>query len=196
MSVGRRRRREDTGRLNRWALTITRCAGDDCGSTPPRSPGRTRRATAIPDGDAVGVTSDITLTGDGHTPPRALTVDISHSFLADLVLSVSKDGGPEVGKKREHYVEDTLLIRTFPVDSFNGEVAAGSTGSAWPTSPAETRASSTPGASKSSPSSPAGRTVGAKRRLRPAGPPSRAPDGPFPWYHPGQGGAADAPGVC
>jgi len=39
---------------------------------------------------------------------------------------VSKDGGTPVELLREEYVEDTVLVRTFPVDAFNGQPAAGS----------------------------------------------------------------------
>jgi subtilisin-like proprotein convertase family protein len=54
-----------------------------------------------------------------------VTVDITHPFIADLVISVAKDGGAPVELLREEYAEGTSLVRTFPVDAFNGGPAAG-----------------------------------------------------------------------
>jgi subtilisin-like proprotein convertase family protein len=116
----------DTGTLNRWALTITRCAGDDCGSTPTTLTGSNETPVAIPDDDPAGITSAIPITGAGNVGAARVTVNITHPFLADLVVSVSKDGGTPVELLREEYVEDTVLVRTFPVDAFNGQPAAGS----------------------------------------------------------------------
>lgn len=116
---------EDTGRLNRWSLTITRCAGDDCGSSPTTVTGENNTAYPIPDGSPAGVVSDITIAGAGNIAAARVTVNITHPFLADLVIGVSKAGGPTVELLREHYVEDTVLVRTFPVDAFNGLAAPG-----------------------------------------------------------------------
>lgn len=115
----------DVGTLNRWALTITRCAGGDCASTPTTLTGSNTTAVPIPDGDPAGVASDIAVSGAGTIAAVRVTVDISHPFLADLVIGVSRDGGAQVELLREHYVQDTVLVRTFPVDTFNGQTAAG-----------------------------------------------------------------------
>lgn len=117
--------RSDTGTLNRWSLTITRCAGADCGSTPTTLSGSNTTPLAIPDDDPTGVASDISITGAGNVAAVRVTVDIAHPFLADLVISIAKDGGTPVELLREEYAEGTTLVRTFPVDAFNGQPAAG-----------------------------------------------------------------------
>jgi subtilisin-like proprotein convertase family protein len=117
--------REDAGRLNFWKLSVTLCAGADCGSAPATLRGENTAPLAIPDADPAGVTSDITLTGAGNVTAARVTVDLAHPFLADLVVAIAKDGGTPVELMRENYVDGTTLVRTFAVDAFNGRPAAG-----------------------------------------------------------------------
>ncbi|HJK94072.1 MAG TPA: proprotein convertase P-domain-containing protein [Polyangiaceae bacterium LLY-WYZ-15_(1-7)] len=115
----------DTGTLNRWALDITRCAGGDCDSMPETLEGSNETLQVIPDEDATGVTSDITIDGAGTIATLRVTVNITHPFIADLVIGLAKDGGDELELLREEYVDGTMLVRTFTVDGLNGEAAAG-----------------------------------------------------------------------
>ncbi|MCB9613837.1 MAG: proprotein convertase P-domain-containing protein [Sandaracinus sp.] len=115
----------DTGRLNNWGLSITRCAGGDCGSMPTTLTGSNETLQVIPDDDTTGVSSDITLSGAGNVATLRVTVNLTHPFMADLVVSLRKDGGSAVELMREQYVDDTMLVRTFTVNDFDGQAAAG-----------------------------------------------------------------------
>jgi subtilisin-like proprotein convertase family protein len=115
----------DMGRLNRWALHVTRCAGGDCGSMPTTLTGANETLQVIPDDDATGVSSTIALTGAGNIATLRVTVNLTHPFMADLVVSLSKDGGAATELMREQYVDDTMLVRTFTVNALDGQAAAG-----------------------------------------------------------------------
>lgn len=117
--------RSDVGRLNRWALSITRCAGGDCGSMPTTLTGSNDTLQVIPDANATGVSSNITLTGAGNIATLRVTVNLTHPFMADLTVSLRKDGGASVELMREQYVDDTMLVRTFTVTALDGQAAAG-----------------------------------------------------------------------
>ncbi len=117
--------RADTGTLNRWSLAITRCAGGDCGSMPSTITGSNDTLQVIPDNDETGVTSDITITDSGTIATVRVTVDITHSFIGDLTIRVSKDGGAETVLLTEELIEGTRLMRTFTVPELVGQDAAG-----------------------------------------------------------------------
>lgn len=117
--------RSDAGRLNRWSLAITRCAGGDCGSTPTTLTGSNDTLQVIPDATPAGVSSDVTISGAGSVATLRVTVNLTHTFIADLVVSLRKDGGAPVELMREQYVDDTMLVRTFTVNDFDGQAAAG-----------------------------------------------------------------------
>ena len=115
----------DTGTLNSWSLSLTRCAGGDCGSMPTMLEGSNETLQVIPDNDTTGVSSDIEITGAGNIATVRVTVNITHSFIGDLTITVAKDGGSPVTLLSEEFVDDTMLVRTFTVEDFNGEAAAG-----------------------------------------------------------------------
>ncbi len=115
----------DTGTLNSWSLSLTRCAGGDCESMPTMLTGTNDTLVVIPDNDSTGITSDIDVTGAGTIATLRVTVNLTHSFIGDLTIGVSKDGGTEATLLSEELVEDTMLVRTFTVEDFNGDAAAG-----------------------------------------------------------------------
>lgn len=117
--------RADVGRLNRWALNITRCAGGDCDSTPTTLTGSNDTLRVIPDNDPAGASSDITLTGEGTIATARVTANLTHTFFADLLVTLRKDGGSPIELMREQYISGTMLMRTFTVDGLNGQAAAG-----------------------------------------------------------------------
>ena len=79
----------------------------------------------IPDNDPTGVTRDITLSGAGQVGTARLNVDITHPFIGDLVISISKDGRAPIELLREDLVEGNRLMRSFTVPDFAGLDAAG-----------------------------------------------------------------------
>ena len=115
---------QDTGTLDGWSLTVTRCAGGDCGSMPSLSNFSNETLVVIPDDDADGVTSTIEVSESADVAAVRVTVNISHPFLADLTVRLEKDG-TAVQLLSGEYVSDTMLVRTFTVDAFNGEDMAG-----------------------------------------------------------------------
>ncbi|MBO6938531.1 MAG: proprotein convertase P-domain-containing protein [Deltaproteobacteria bacterium] len=114
----------DTGNINGWSLTITRCAGGDCDSTPETSTFMNETLAVIPDDDATGATSSIEVGESATINAVRVTVNLTHPFMADLTVSLEKDG-TTVELMSEEYVEDTMLVRTFTVDDFNGGDMAG-----------------------------------------------------------------------
>ncbi|MAQ16165.1 MAG: hypothetical protein CMN30_15415 [Sandaracinus sp.] len=115
---------QDTGTLNSWGLTITRCAGGDCGSMPGMSSFENDTLVVIPDADSNGVTSTIEVGESATITAVRATVNLSHPFIADLTVTLTK-GDTTVELLHEEYVGDTMLVRTFTLDEFNGEDMAG-----------------------------------------------------------------------
>jgi subtilisin-like proprotein convertase family protein len=115
----------DTGTINGWSLTITRCAGGDCDSAPESSTYMNETLSVIPDDDSTGTTSTIEVSESQTITAVRATVNLTHPFMADLTVSLEKDG-TTVELMSEEYVEDTMLVRTFTLDDFNGEDMAGS----------------------------------------------------------------------
>ncbi len=117
--------RDDTGTLNRWSLSITRCAGGDCDSMPSTLTGMNDTLQIIPDNDPAGVTSEITIAESGTIATVRVTVDVTHSFIGDLTIGISKDGGAETPLLTRALIEGTRLMRTFTVPELVGQDAAG-----------------------------------------------------------------------
>lgn len=115
----------DVGTLNSWSLELTTCASGDCGSMPTTLSGANDTLGVIPDNDPAGVTSDIVLSGAGTVATARVSVDITHPFIGDLILSIVKDGGAPVELMRENLVEGNHLMRSFTVPDFVGLDAAG-----------------------------------------------------------------------
>jgi subtilisin-like proprotein convertase family protein len=110
----------DTGTLNGWALTITRCAGGDCDSAPESSTFTNDTLAVIPDDDATGASSAIEVADSGTIGAVRVTVNLTHPFMADLVVRLEK-GDTNVELMREEYVDDSMLVRSFTLDDFNGQ---------------------------------------------------------------------------
>ncbi|MEM9067715.1 MAG: proprotein convertase P-domain-containing protein [Myxococcota bacterium] len=115
----------DTGVLERWALNLTTCAGGDCGSMPETLTGANDTLGVIPDADPAGVSSDITIDGSGTIATLRVAVDITHTFIGDLTISIAKDGGTPTTLLTEELIDGTMLMREFTVDALVGEAAAG-----------------------------------------------------------------------
>ncbi len=114
----------DEGTLNSWTLRVTRCEGDMCeGMSGGMSTNRYENDSLviIEDGGDT-VTSSVNATQAGLVAGLAVEVDITHPFVADLVISLEHDG-EEVEIAREIYT--TNLNRTFTLDDFNGADAEG-----------------------------------------------------------------------
>lgn len=113
----------DEGTLNSWTLNLTTCAGGDCGSMPSTINGMNDTLAVIPDNDSAGVDSDIVIAEGGTISTVRVTVDITHTFIGDLTVSISKDGGSAIELMSEELVEGDRLMRTFTVEGLTGDAA-------------------------------------------------------------------------
>lgn len=114
----------DEGQLNGWNLDITRCAGGDCDSMPTVGTYSNETLAVIPDNDAAGVNSVITVPDGGSITATRVTVNVTHPYISDLTITLSK-GGTTATLIEGATVEGTSLMRTFTVSDFNGDDSAG-----------------------------------------------------------------------
>ena len=114
----------DEGTLNGWGLTITTCAGGDCGSTPDTVSYSNDTLSVIPDNDESGVSSTIAVSDSGTVAATRVTVSLTHPYMSDLTVRLEKDGA-SVELMSGESSTDTTLMRTFTIDDFNGQELAG-----------------------------------------------------------------------
>jgi len=107
----------DTGTLNGWSLTVTRCAGGDCGAMPEVSTYTNDTLFVIPD-NATGE-SDIEVSESGDISAVRVTVDMTHTYFPELTVSLRHDD-LTVELLHEEYFEGETLNRTFTLADFNG----------------------------------------------------------------------------
>jgi subtilisin-like proprotein convertase family protein len=80
--------RVDTGRLQRWNLTLALSASQEIDVS--EAPGIT-----IPDNDAAGIRRSLAVTATGNLTGVDVTVDITHTYVGDLVITLRPpQGGP------------------------------------------------------------------------------------------------------
>ena len=73
----------------------------------------------IPDNNSDGVNSYIDIDVDGQVKGLELAVDIEHTYLSDLEITLTKGQISKVIHNREGGSEDDLK-RTYKIDEFNG----------------------------------------------------------------------------
>ena len=81
---------QDTGRLDRWRLEVDPTAAPtviEAAATLPAG------GLAIPDAEATGITSTITVTQAAVLTQAQVTVDVRHSFIGDLVVQLTAPSG-------------------------------------------------------------------------------------------------------
>jgi zinc metalloprotease ZmpA len=120
------------------AVSVPAQSGDPtCGTTPPPPPpppgciNSTFTSTdvpkAIPDNNATGVTSVLPVTGDGTVASLSLSLNISHTFRGDLVVTlIAPDGASFVVSNRAGGSADNLVITNQAITTLNGHTGAGS----------------------------------------------------------------------
>jgi subtilisin-like proprotein convertase family protein len=82
---------QDTGRLDRWRLEVDPTAAPtviEAAATLPAG------GLAIPDAEATGITSTITVTQAAVLTQAQVTVDVRHSFIGDLVVQLTAPPAP------------------------------------------------------------------------------------------------------
>lgn len=81
---------QDTGTLNRWSLDLEVEAGATTAS------GEASPRAAIPDNNPTGVSSNIAITRAGLVGQLKVAVDITHTFIGDLRITLTSPGGRNV----------------------------------------------------------------------------------------------------
>lgn len=115
---------QDTGTLRSWSLDITRCESD-CGGSAMTRTFTDEAGVAIPDDDTAGVSRTQAIEPGGEITEMSVTVDITHTFPADLTVRFAREGGREFVLVTEDYGSTGGIHRTFTVPGFVGEDAAG-----------------------------------------------------------------------
>ena len=114
----------DTGSIRGWSLDVTRCTAGDCDVTPEVATYTNDSLRVIPDNNAAGTSTDIVVEEGGSIAAARVTVNITHEFAGDLVVTLTK-GGTDVVLVANPDVASTEFIQTFTVADFNGQDAAG-----------------------------------------------------------------------
>jgi extracellular elastinolytic metalloproteinase len=118
--------RRDTGRLRSWGMEL---------EVEPNTQvlqGEAAPGLTIPDKDPAGVNSAVTLTGAGAVKAVQLDVDITHTYIGDLVVAVlSPNGKSAMLHNRAGGGQDNLIV-SYTVENapalaqFTGDPAQGS----------------------------------------------------------------------
>jgi subtilisin-like proprotein convertase family protein/subtilisin family serine protease len=100
----------DTGRLNSWTLAID--GQQETAVEEEESPG-----TAIPDNDATGVESALNITQAGKVREIDVEVDITHTYIGDLIVTLTSPAGTSVPLHSRTGGSADNLIRTYASQS-------------------------------------------------------------------------------
>jgi len=114
----------DTGSLNKWSIVYA--PGD--GSVPPNPTNSITResttAVQIPDNNETGVTSVINVTEGGTVTGLTVNVNITHSYIGDLLVEVRHLGtGIVLHNQTGASMDD--IVKEFTLSDFNNATAAG-----------------------------------------------------------------------
>jgi subtilisin-like proprotein convertase family protein len=81
---------------------------------------------AIPDNNATGVTSTLAVTGNGKVASLSLSLNITHTFRGDLVVTLIAPGGTQfIVSNRAGGSADNIILTNQAITAFNGQTAAG-----------------------------------------------------------------------
>jgi len=108
----------DTGTLNTWKIEFIMGEADPVSDTVIEDYNNDNSAD-IPDNNADGINSYIDIDADGQVKGLELAVDIEHTYLSDLEVTLKKGQISKVIHNREGGSEDDLK-RTYKIDEFNG----------------------------------------------------------------------------
>ncbi|HEU4734318.1 MAG TPA: proprotein convertase P-domain-containing protein [Kofleriaceae bacterium] len=81
---------------------------------------------AIPDNNATGITSNNAVVGNGTVASLALSLNITHTFRGDLVVTLISPGGTQfIVSNRAGGSADNIILTDQAITAFNGQPAAG-----------------------------------------------------------------------
>ena len=109
----------DLGTLNSWGLNF-RVGETAAAANETVSEFTNDRVADIPDNNTEGVSSYIDIDASGSIKGLELALDISHTYISDLEITLKKGGISKVFFNREGGSDDNIK-RTFSMDEFNGQ---------------------------------------------------------------------------
>jgi subtilisin-like proprotein convertase family protein len=98
----------DVGALNRWAVEFTTAGTPQGQVVLEEAPG-----THIPDNDAAGIQRTLTTNAPGPVGSVEVSVDISHSYIGDLRVSLRAPAGTEAILHNETGGSGDNLVKTY-----------------------------------------------------------------------------------
>lgn len=114
----------DRGRLTEWALDIT--GDEDASVTVFESPG-----VIIPDNSPAGIERTLAVTNSGTIDSIAVSVDITHTFIGDLVVELIAPDNSSVllhnrtGSTEDNIIKTYTLLNTFSLQPLRGRAMQG-----------------------------------------------------------------------
>jgi subtilisin-like proprotein convertase family protein len=114
----------DLGELIHWNLVVKPVGSADITEETLPLEFENRRQALIPDNDTDGVKSYIDIDETGHIETLEVDVDIQHTYIGDLTITLMKGGVSQVLHNREGGSSDNVL-RTFNTDAFKGMALSG-----------------------------------------------------------------------
>jgi C1A family cysteine protease len=100
------------------------CAADPACAATGGLEGTATPGAAIPDNDPTGVSSDVTLTSSAAVATVKVTVDVTHTYVGDLKVSLTH-GATTVVLQANQGGGTADLVKTFTVEGFAGAPAGG-----------------------------------------------------------------------
>ena len=109
------------------AVSVPAQPGDPiCGPCVNGTSSSTDVPKAIPDNNLTGITSVLPVTGDGPIASLSLSLNITHTFRGDLVVTlIAPDGTSFVVSNRQGGAADNIIINNQLITAFNDHFAAG-----------------------------------------------------------------------
>ena len=81
---------------------------------------------SIPDNNATGITSNLAVTGNGTVGSLSLSLNITHTFRGDLVVTLIAPSGTQfIVSNRAGGSADNIIITNQAITAFNGQAAGG-----------------------------------------------------------------------
>ena len=113
--------RMDEGQLNEWTLVVNESGENPDPQTVTYS---SQETVSIPDNDQQGITSSIKVPDDKQVADLQVELDITHTYVGDLVVQLQHNGVTEAIWNRSGGGSDDIRA-SFSTDSFNGQNAKG-----------------------------------------------------------------------
>ncbi|WP_343848068.1 proprotein convertase P-domain-containing protein [Algoriphagus jejuensis] len=101
----------DIGKLNKWTINIG--VGNVKDIELEDSPGM-----SIPDNNTIGIERSLNITGNGTIKDIKIGLDITHSYIADLVVNLVSPEGSVIGIHNRSGGSDDNIIRDYEIATF------------------------------------------------------------------------------